>query len=85
MGRPHLFSLRSPHLHNGFLRRWNCLGNLSSASVPELHRMSTATPNQALQRTAPHVTAAASSLRLSATMQPPRRAPRSLSLRSLGV
>jgi hypothetical protein len=39
------------------------------------------TPNQALQRTAPHVTAAASGLRLSATVQPPRRAPRSLSLR----
>jgi hypothetical protein len=44
----------------------------------------TATPNHALQRTAPHVTAAASGLRLSATMQPPRRAPRSLSLGSLG-
>jgi hypothetical protein len=41
-------------------------------------------PDHALQRTAPHVTAAASGLRLSATMQPPRRAPRSLSLRSLG-
>jgi hypothetical protein len=38
------------------------------------------TPNHALQRTAPHVTAAASSLRLAATMQPPR----SLSLGSLG-
>jgi hypothetical protein len=41
-------------------------------------------PNHALQRTAPHVTAAASGLRLSATVQPPRRAPRSLSLGSLG-
>ena len=38
----------------------------------------------ALQRTAPHVTAAASGLRLSAPVQPPRRAPRSLSLGSLG-
>jgi hypothetical protein len=38
------------------------------------------TPNHALQRTAPHVTAAASDLRLSPTVQPPCRAPRSLSL-----
>jgi len=44
----------------------------------------TESPNHALQRTAPHVTAAASGLRLSPTMQPPRRAPRSLSLGSLG-
>src|SRR4051812_31521929 len=44
----------------------------------------TATPNHALQRTAPRVTAAASGLRLSPTAQPPRRAPQSLSLGSLG-
>ena len=41
-------------------------------------------PNQALQRTAPAVTAAASCLRLSPTTQGPRQPPRSLSLRSLG-
>ena len=42
----------------------------------------TATPNHALQRTAPHVTVAASRR---PTTQLPRRAPRSLSLGSLGV
>ena len=41
-------------------------------------------PNYALQRTAPRVTLAASSLRLSATMQAPRHAPPSLSLGSFG-
>lgn len=43
-----------------------------------------ATPNQALQRTAPAVTLAASGLRLSPTMQPARQPPPSLSLGSLG-
>ena len=42
-------------------------------------------PNYALQRAAPHVAAPASSLRLSPATQVPRRAPRSLSLGSLGV
>ena len=42
-------------------------------------------PNHALQRTAPRVTAPASGLRLSPTVQAPRRAPQSLSLESLGV
>ncbi len=45
---------------------------------------STATPNHALQRTAPHVTAPASTATFPPTVQVPRRAPRSLSLRSLG-
>ena len=44
----------------------------------------TATPNPALQRTAPAVTLAASCLRLSPTTQPARQPPRSLSLGSLG-
>ena len=45
----------------------------------------TATPNHALQRTAPAVTLAASCLRLSPAMQPARQPPPSLSLGSLGV
>jgi len=45
----------------------------------------TATPNHALQRTAPAVTLAASSLRLAATVQPARQPPQSLSLGSLGI
>lgn len=40
-------------------------------------------PNHALQRTAPAVTLAASGLRLSATVQPARQSPQSLSLGSL--
>jgi hypothetical protein len=43
------------------------------------------TPNHALQRTAPRVTAPASGLRLSPTAQGPRHAPPSLSLGSLGA
>jgi hypothetical protein len=43
------------------------------------------TSNHALQRTAPHVTAAASAAAFPPTVQPPRRAPRSLSLGSLGL
>ena len=42
-------------------------------------------PNHALQRTAPHVTAPASAAALPPTMQVPRRAPRSLSLGSFGT
>ena len=43
-------------------------------------------PNEAaLQRTGPHVTAAASTTAFPPTMQVPRRAPRSLSLGSLGI
>jgi hypothetical protein len=41
-------------------------------------------PNHALQRTAQHVTAAASASALPPTVQPRRRAPRSLSLGSFG-
>jgi len=44
----------------------------------------TATPNHALQRTAPCVTAPASAAALPPTMQVPRRTPLSLSLGSLG-
>ncbi len=44
----------------------------------------TATPNHALQRTAPCVTAPASAAAFPPTMQVPRRPPRSLSLGSLG-
>ena len=44
-----------------------------------------ATPNQALQRTAPCVTAPASATTFPPTMQVPRRTPLSLSLGSLGV
>ena len=42
------------------------------------------TPNHALQRTAPCVTAPASTAAFPPTMQVPRRTPRSLSLGSLG-
>ena len=45
----------------------------------------TSTPNHALQRTRSAVTAAASDLRFSATMQPPRPLHLSLSLGSLGL
>ena len=45
----------------------------------------TATPNHALQRTAPCVTAPASAAAFPPAMQVPRRTPRSLSLGSLGV
>ena len=45
----------------------------------------TATPNHALQRTAPCVTAPASAAAFPPTVQVPRRTPRSLSLGSLGV
>ena len=44
----------------------------------------TATPNHALQRTAPCVTAPASAATFPPAMQVPRRTPRSLSLGSLG-
>ena len=54
---------------------------MKKSSFNEIERHA---PNHSLQRTAPHVTAAASGLRLSAPMQAPRRAPRSLSLGSLG-
>ena len=53
--------------------------------VAESLSTSEMTPNHALQRTAPHVTAPASTAALPPTMQVPRRAPRSLSLRSLGA
>jgi hypothetical protein len=43
------------------------------------------TPNQALPRTAPGVTAAASATTLPPTRQMPRRTPRSLRLGSSGV
>ena len=45
----------------------------------------TATPNQALQRTAPALTLAASTPAFPPTMQPARQPPQSLSLGSLGV
>ncbi len=44
----------------------------------------TATPNHALQRTAPCVTAPASTAAFPPSVQVPRRTPRSLSLGSLG-
>jgi hypothetical protein len=54
-----------------------------SFSSADMH--STATPNHSLQRSAPHVTAPASTTAFPPTVQVPRRAPRSLSLGSLGV
>ena len=45
----------------------------------------TATPNHALQRTAPCVTAPASAAAFPPTVQVPRRPPPSLSLGSLGA
>ena len=47
--------------------------------------VSAATSNHALQRTAPCVTAPASTAAFPPTVQVPRRTPRSLSLGSLGV
>ena len=47
-------------------------------------QQSTKSPNQALQRTAPAVTMAASGLRLAPNAQPARQPPQSLSLLSLG-
>ena len=49
-----------------------------------LSRQMTAAPNHALQRTAPCVTAPASTAAFPPAMQVPRRTPLSLSLRSLG-
>ena len=52
---------------------------------PTMHRsQAQPTPNHALQRTAPCVTAPASTAAFPPTMQVPRRTPRSLSLGSLG-
>ena len=67
--RPHKFRLWQLRALEDFLM------SLSSTS---------ATPNHALQRTAPCVTAPASATTLPPTMQVPRRTPRSLSLGSLG-
>ena len=53
--------------------------------TPQAVAIQPRTPNHALQRTAPGVTAPASTAAFPPTMQVPRRAPRSLSLRSLGV
>ena len=50
-----------------------------------MNLQSTATANHALQRTAPRVTAPASTAAFPPAMQVPRRAPQSLSLGSLGV
>ena len=55
------------------------------ASTRQRCRKSERTPNHALQRTAPCVTAPASTAAFPPAMQVPRRTPRSLSLGSLGV
>jgi hypothetical protein len=72
-------------------RFWSPLPSMLSADsrfwpvVPRRSLPTPATPNQALQRTAPRVTAAASGPPPSPpAAQLPRRAPQSLSLRSLG-
>ena len=52
---------------------------------PTPHRLFWKRLNHALQRTALAVTAPASDLRLSPTMQGPRQPPPSLSLQSLGA
>ena len=54
------------------------------AAARQRYRKSERTPNHALQRTAPHVTAPATAAAFPPTVQVPRRAPRSLSLGSLG-
>ena len=53
--------------------------------MSRLNFQSSETPNHALQRTAPCVTAPASAAAFPPTMQVPRRTPRSLSLGSLGL
>ena len=58
---------------------------LSSVLLTTVIPAKVKSPNQALQRTAPCVTAPASTAALPPTMQVPRRTPRSLSLESLGV
>ena len=55
-----------------------------SAATRPRWRNSNGTPNQALQRTAPGVTAPASATAFPPTMQGPRRPPQSLSLGSFG-
>ena len=65
-----------------------CLGTAHATKPAELIShlsQRNETPNHALQRTAPAVTLAASSLRLSPTTQPSRQPPPSLSLGSLGA
>ena len=65
--------------------RW--IGNARPVATSGVLRLLVefATPNHALQRTAPCVTAPASATAFPPTMQVPRRTPLSLSLGSLGV
>ena len=73
----------SRHLHSGLFSQ--PLASRHQRYVAMSLFPTPATPNQALQRTAPAVTLAASSLRLSPTAQPSRQPPPSLSLGSFGA
>ena len=74
------------HSHTGPSNQQPALGptDKPEKSNPVTFRASPKSPNHALQRTAPCVTAPASAAALPPTMQVPRRTPRSLSLGSLG-
>ncbi len=83
---PSVFSSR-PSSSESEQRRASSLPNLSTwnNSKRAFYELpAPATPNHALQRTAPYVTAPASTAAFPPTMQVPRRTPRSLSLGSLG-
>ena len=86
--RPHLAALPSAHQHSLPLAAERSAAVTFTHRFAAMHqrcRKSDGTPNHALQRTAPHVTAPAPAAAFPPTMQVPRRAPRSLSLGSLGV
>ena len=86
------FALHMTRSIGGFLGREASLAELSLAYFYHFYfntfvaeSRKPATPNHALQRTAPCVTAPASTTAFPPTMQVPRRTPPSLSLGSLGV
>ena len=86
--RPHFAALPSAHRHGLPLAAERSAAfpfTRHFAAALQRCRKSERTPNHALQRTATHVTAPASAAAFPPTMQVPRRAPRSLSLGSLGV
>ena len=86
--QPHFAALPSAHRHGlplAAARRAALTFTRRFAATRQRCRKSERTPNHALQRTAPCVTAPASTAAFPATMQVPRRTPLSLSLGSLAV
>ena len=71
--------------HVGRIQLCGLLVTARQLPLPPLTYMQPTSPNHALQRTAPCVTAPASTTAFPPTMQVPRRTPLSLSLGSLGL